>query len=142
MIESRWQSGLLAVLVLTAPACSAGSEPPPAPPTMSVINQSNGVDTHIEANSWCTDGLLSERCAAVDRPVPEVVAACNDQFVVAVPDTFSPEAGEPLGQVPAEGSRAWPVEVQEGSVLVNADGSGKWSRASWTFELTRNQEGC
>lgn len=66
----------------------------------------------------------------------------HDQVVVALPDTFSPRAGEPLGQFPAEGGGAWPVEVEDDNVLINADGSGKWSRASWTFELTRNNEGC
>jgi hypothetical protein len=109
---------------------------------MSVINQSNGVHTEVEADSWCVDGFFSERCAAVDGPVTEVVAICGDQFVVALPDTFSPRPGEPLGQFPAEGGGAWPVEVQEGTVLINADGSGTWSSASWTFELTGNNEGC
>jgi hypothetical protein len=142
VVLGRWQSGLLAVFVLTAPACSARSELSPEPPTMSVINQINGVDTEIDADSWCTNGLLNESCAAVDGPVTEVVAACDDRFVVALPDTFSPELGDPLGQFPAEGGGAWPVEVQVGTVMVNADGSGNWSKASWTFELTRNDEGC
>jgi hypothetical protein len=107
---------------------------------MSVINQSNAVHIEIEADSWCTDGLLNERCAAVDGPVTEVGAACNDQFVVALPDSFMPEPGHPLGQYPAEGGGAWPIEVQRGTIHVTADGSGNWSRASWTFELTRNQD--
>lgn len=109
---------------------------------MDVINQSNGAHTEIEADSWCADGLFSERCAAVDGPVTEVAAVCNDQLIVAVPDSFIPRPGEPLGQFPAEGGGAWPVEIQEGTVLVIADGSGKWSRASWTFELTREMGGC
>ena len=131
---------MFAVFLVMAAACSPGSELPP--PAMSVINQSNGVHTTVDADSWCVDGLFSERCAAVDGPVMEVVAVCDDQFVVALPDTFSPRPGDPLGHFAAEGGGAWPVEAQVGTVLVSADGSGNWSRASWTFQLTRNSEGC
>jgi len=110
---------------------------------MSLINQSNGVLTEVEAGSWCVDGLITESCVAVDGAVPQVVGVCDDQFVVALPDTFSPRSGGPLGEFPAEGGGgSWPVEVQEGTVLVRADGSGRWSGASWTFELARDNDGC
>lgn len=110
---------------------------------MSVVNQTNGVGTEIQADSWCTDGLLTERCAAVDGPVPEVVGMCDDQFVVALPDSLSPAPGEALAQLPAEDGESWPVAAQEGTVLVRATGSGTWSKASWTFELVREgDQGC
>jgi hypothetical protein len=137
VIRGRWLL-VLSVAVLTAAACSASSEPP----TMSVVNQSNGVGTEIEADSWCTDGLLSESCAAVDGPMPEVVARCDDQFVVAFPDSLSPTPGDSLAQFPAEDGESWPVELQEGNVRVQATGSGTWSKASWTFELARDDQGC
>ena len=110
---------------------------------MSVVNQTNGVGTEIQADSWCTDGLLTERCAAVDGPVPEGVGMCDDQFVVALPDSLSPAPGEALAQLPAEDGESWPVAAQEGTVLVRATGSGTWSKASWTFELVREgDQGC
>lgn len=80
---------MVAVLLVIAAACSSGSDLPPPP--MDVINQRNGVLTEVEADSWCADGLFSERCAAVDGPVTEVVAVCNDQFVVALPDSVDLE---------------------------------------------------
>lgn len=137
VIRSRW-SLVLSVAVLAAAACSDSSEPP----TMSVVNQSNGVGTEVQADSWCTDGLLSESCAAVDGPVPEVVANCDDQFVVALPDSLSPTPGDSLAQFPADDGESWPVELQEGTVRVQATGSGTWSKASWTFELARDDQGC
>lgn len=109
---------------------------------MGVINQNGAVHTEVEADSWCLDGLFSERCASVDGPVTEVVAGCDDQLVVALPDNLSPRLGDHLGEFPAEGGGVWPVELQEGTVVVDADGSGRWSRASWTFELTRDSGGC
>lgn len=140
----RWQFGLFVVLLAGLAACSSGSGPelPRQPPPMSVINQSNGVHTEVEADSWCVDGLFKESCAAVDGPLTEVVASCEDQFVVALPDTFNPQPGEPLGQHPAEGGGAWPVAAREGTVLVRAEGSGQWNMASWTFELIRPNSGC
>lgn len=137
VIPGRWLL-VLSVAVLTAAGCSAGSEPP----TMFVVNQSNGIGTEVQADSWCTDGLLSESCAAVDGPVTEVVALCDDRFVVALPDSLSPTPGDPLGEFPAEDGESWPVEVQEGTVRVQATGSGTWSKASWTFELARDDQGC
>ncbi len=137
VIRGQW---LLVVsgAVLTVAACSASSEPP----TMSVVNQTNGVGTEVQADSWCTEELLSESCAAVDGPVPEIVARCDDQFVVALPDSLSPTHGDSLGRFPAEDGESWPVELQEGAVRVQATGSGTWSKASWTFELARDDQGC
>lgn len=109
---------------------------------MSVVNQSNGVGTEIQADSWCTDGLLSDSCAAVDGPVPEVVARCDDQFVVALPDSLSPTPGDSLAQFPAEDGESWPVELHEGTAPVQATGSGTWSKASWTFEIMRDDQDC
>jgi len=134
--HSRWLVVVL-VAVLVA-ACSSSSEPP----TMSVVNQSNGVGTEIQADSWCTDGLLSESYASVEGPVPEVVARCDDQFVVALPGPLTPTTGDALAQFPAEDGESWPVEVQEGTVRVQATGSGTWSKASWTFQLARDDQGC
>lgn len=136
MIRGRW-SMAVSVAVLIA-ACSGSSDSP----TMSVVNQSNGVGTEVQADSWCTDGLLNESCAAVDGPVPEVVARCDDQFVVAVPDSLSPTPGDSLARSPAEDGESWPVELQEGTVRVQATGSGTWSKASWTFELARDDQDC
>jgi hypothetical protein len=132
--RSRWLSVVLLV-VLAVAACSSDSEPP----TMSVVNQTNGVGTEIQADSWCLDGLLTESCAAVDGPVPEVVGMCDDQFVVALPDSLSPTPGDALAQFPAEDGESWPVAAQEGTVLVRATGSGTWSTASWIFELVRER---
>lgn len=137
VIRGRWLLGL-SVAVLTVVACSANSEPP----TMSVVNQSNGVGTEIQADSWCTDGLLSDSCAAVDGPVPEVVARCDDQFVVALPDSLSPTPGDSLAQFPAEDGESWPVELHEGTARVQATGSGTWSKAFWTFEIIRDDQDC
>lgn len=144
VLVRRWQLGLLVVLLVGLAACSGGSGPelPRRPPPMSVINQNNAVHTEVEADSWCVGGLFSESCAAVDSPLTEVSAGCEDQLVVALPDTFSPQRGEPLGRHPAEGGGAWPVALREGTVLVRAEGSGQWNRASWTFELIRPNSGC
>jgi hypothetical protein len=135
--RGRWCL-VLPIAALSAAACSASSEPP----TMSVVNQSNGVGTAVQADSWCTDGLLGESCGAVAGSVPEVVAKCDDHFVVALPDSFSPTPGDSLAQFPADDGETWPVEVREGTVLVRAIGSGTWSKASWTFELARDDQGC
>lgn len=142
--KKRSQVSLLLAIVALLPACTSptGAELPLGPPTMSVINQSTGLDTEIEADSWCVDGLFDKRCAAVDGPLITVEAACRDEFVVALPNFFQPVSGEPLGRFPAEGGGAWPVEVREGTILVRAEGSGRWSQASWTFELTRPAAGC
>lgn len=138
------QLSLLLAIVALLPACTSatGAEIPLGPPAMSVINQSNGLHTEVEADSWCVDGLLDRRCAAVEGPMIAVEAACRDEFVVALPKFFEPVPGEPLGRFPAEGGGAWPVEVREGTILVRAEGSGRWSQASWTFELTRPASGC
>ena len=128
----------LLVALLTAAGCSTSSQPP----TMSVVNQSNGVGTEIQSDSWCSDGLFSESCAAIDGPVPEVVARCDDQFVVTLPDSLIPTPGDALAQFPAEDGESWPVELQEGTVRVHTTGSGTWSKASWTFELARDDQGC
>jgi hypothetical protein len=137
MIRGRWLL-VLSVAVLTATACCTSSDPP----TMSVVNQSNGVGTEIQAESWCNDGLLTESCAAVDGPVPEVAGRCDDHFVVALPDSLIPTPGDSLAQFPAEDGESWPVELQEGTVRVQATGSGTWSKASWTLELARDDPGC
>lgn len=137
VIRSRW-SLVLPVAALSAAACSASSEPP----TMSVVNQSNGVGTEVQADSWCTDGLLGESCAAADGLVPEVVAKCDDHFVVALPDSLSPTPGDSLAQFPADDGETWPIEIRAGTVRVQATGSGTWSKASWTFELARDDQGC
>lgn len=107
---------------------------------MSVINQTDGARTEVQAGEWCVDGLLSDSCAAVDGPIERLVTSCADQLVVALPDHFSPRRNGPLGEFPAQGGGAWPVETQEGSVLVRATGSGKWSSASWAFDLARTDE--
>lgn len=140
----RWQPGLVAVLLVVIPACSYVSAPevPPEPLSIKVINQSDGVATKVAPGSWCFDGLFSaESCVAVDAPVTEVVARCEDAFVVAPPETFAPRPGDQIGRFPAEGGGAWPVTTSEGTVIVHADGSGQWTSASWTFELVRD-DGC
>jgi len=109
---------------------------------MSVINQSNGVHTEIEADSWCVDELLGESCAAVELSLTEVQSSCDDQFVVAPPDGFTPQPVDTLTKLPEGMGRVWFVEIREGPVSVRADGSGHWDRASWTFELVRDNQGC
>ena len=114
----------------------------PAPPEMSVINQRTAAHHEVEPGAWCLDRLFSESCEAVDGPLTEVVATCDDSVVVALPEGFSPHPGDPLGDSPAEGGGAWPVDLREGTVLVQAEGTGRWNRASWTFELVRTDDGC
>lgn len=109
---------------------------------MLVITQNEGSRTEVSADSWCVDWLLERGCAAVDGPLTEVMAACEEVVVVAVPETFIPHPGDPLAQFPAEDGDSWPVATGEGTVVVQAEGSGRWSEASWTFELTRDEEGC
>ena len=138
----RLQLGFAGMLLVGATACSGGAELPPEPPPMSVINQSNGVHTEIKADSWCVDGLLGETCAAVDRSLTEVLSSCDDQFVVAPPDDFTPQPVDTLTKLPEEMGRVWFVEIGEGTIAVRAEGSGRWDRASWTFELTRDNHGC
>jgi len=138
----RLQLGFAGMVLVGATACSGGAELPPEPPPMSVINQSNGVHTEIEANSWCVDGLFGETCAAVDRSLSEVLSSCDDQFVVAPPDGFTPQLVNTLTKLPEEMGRVWFVEIREGTIAVRAEGSGRWDRASWTFELIRDNHGC
>lgn len=131
---------LLAVSVLLiVVACSAnsGAELPPEPPPMSVLDESGKVLAETPAGSWCRNGLITENCAAVDRPVPEVTVACETEIAVALPENFTPEPGPPLGSMEAG---VWPVTTTDGGILVRADGSGDWSRASWSFDLIR--ESC
>lgn len=149
VIESRLgvrtaQWGLLVVLLVGLAACSRSSGPelPRRPPAISVINQSNGVDTEVEADSWCLDGLFNETCAAVDGPLTEVVAGCEDQFVVAPPDGFTPLPVDELTKLPERLGRVWSVVAHEGTVLVRAEASGQWNTASWTFEVIRPNSGC
>jgi hypothetical protein len=136
------QLGFVGVILVGATACSGGADLPPEPPPMSAINQSDGVHTEIEADSWCVDGLFGETCAAVDRPLTEVLSSCDDQFVVAPPDGFTPQPVNTLTKLPEEMGRVWFVESRKGTVLVRAEGSGHWSTASWTFELVRPEGGC
>lgn len=128
-------------LLLTAVACSGGSgEGPPEPPPMSVLGGDGEVLAEAEAGSWCHDGLITESCAAVDRPVPEVTVACDADVAVVLPESFMPEPGAPLGDRLSTDERMWPITKDDGGILVGADGSGDWSRASWTFDLIR--ESC
>jgi hypothetical protein len=142
MFTRRMQFGLAGMLLVGATACSAGGELPPEPPPMSVINQSNGVHTEVEADSWCVDGLFGETCAAVDRSLTEVLSTCDDQFVVAPPDGFTPQPVNTLTKLPEEMGRVWFVEIPEGTIAVRAEASGQWDSASWTFELIRPDGGC
>ena len=137
-----FQFGLLVMLLAGLAACSGGADLLPQPPPIAVINQSGGVKTEVEADSWCVDALFNETCAAVHGPLTQVVAGCEDQFVVAPPDHFTPLPVETLTKLPDEMGRVWFVESHEGTVLVRAEGSGQWSSASWTFELIRPNSGC
>jgi hypothetical protein len=136
----RWRWILSIALLVTTAACSSASELPPPP--IEVINQSSAASTEVRPGEWCVDGLFTDGCAAVDAPVPQVLAGCDEQLVAALPDGFSPRPDGPLRDAPAEGGEAWLVEVEEGAVLVIADGSGNWSSASWAFDLERTDEGC
>lgn len=128
-------------VMLIAVACSGGSgEGPPEPAAMSVLNGDGEVLTEAEAGSWCHDGLITESCAAVDRPVPEVTVACESDIAVSLPENFTPEPGAPLGEGSSADETVWPVTKTEGGILVRAEGPGDWSRASWSFDLIR--EGC
>lgn len=138
----RAQLGFAGVILAGATACSGGADLPPEPPPMSVINQSNGVHTEIEADSWCVDGLFGETCAAVDRPLTEVLPGCDDQFVVAPPDGFTPQPVNTLTKLPEGMGRVWSVETRKGTVSVRAEGSGRWDKASWTFELIPDDQAC
>lgn len=138
----RMRLGFAGILLVGATACSGGAELPPEPPPMSVINQNNGVHTEIEADSWCVDGLFGESCAAVDRSLTEVLSGCDDRFVVAPPDGFTPQPVTTLTKLPEGMGRVWFVETREGAVSVRAESSGRWDRASWTFELIRDNQGC
>ena len=140
MTTGRWRWILSITLLVATAACSSASELPP--PTISVINQSNAASTEVQPGEWCVEGLFTDGCAAVDAPVPQVVAGCDDHLVAALPDGFSPLPDGPLRDAPAEGGGAWLVEVEEGGVLVRADGSGIWSSASWAFDLERIDEDC
>jgi len=73
----------------------------------------------------------------VDRPVPEVTVACETDVAVALPESFTPEPGGPLGDRASGDESVWPVARAEGGILVRAEGSGDWSRASWSFDLAR-----
>lgn len=138
----RLQLGFAGMLLVGATACSGGAESPPEPPPMSVINQSNGVHTEVEGDSWCVDGLFGGSCAAVDRSLTEVLSGCDDRFVVAPPDGFTPRPVNTLTKLPEGMGRVWFVEIREGTIAVHAEGSGRWDRASWTFELIRPDGGC
>lgn len=107
---------------------------------MSVLGEDGEVLAEAEAGSWCHNGLITESCAAVDRPVPEVTVACEADVAVVLPEGFVPEPGAPLGDRFSTDERVWPVTKADGGILVRARGSGDWSRASWSFDLTR--EGC
>jgi hypothetical protein len=109
---------------------------------MSVVNQGNGVLTEVEADSWCVDRLVGDACARVDAPLPEVMVDCGDEVVVALPDTFTPQPAPDLVRIPKEKGRVWLVDTEEEIVLVRSNGSGKWSRVSWTFELARDDVEC
>lgn len=137
----RWQPGLVAVFLVVVPACSYvfAPEVPPEPLSIKVINQSDGVANKVAPGGWCFDGLFSEEsCASVDGALTEVVARCEDVLVVAPPETFTPQTGDHLNRFPAEGGGAWAVTTHEGTVIVRADGSGQWTKATWTFELVRD----
>lgn len=127
--------------VVLVGACSNGSGPP-APPPLSVVNQSNGQATEVEAGSWCVDWLINEGCAALDGPVTEVGASCEENVVVAMPDGFEPQPNASLVAVPPGKGRAWVVDAQEGTVLIRSTDSGQWAQASWTFELLRDDDEC
>jgi hypothetical protein len=107
---------------------------------MKAVNQSDGAQTEIEADSWCVDGLFSVSCSAVDQPVTHVVAECDDNIALGLPDGLIPAPGDELE--PVTNDAAWLVTAPEGTVAVFAEGSGRWSRASWTFELTREGAEC
>lgn len=127
--------GLLAMILASAVACS--NNPGPSP-VMLVVNQSDGVQTEVEADLWCVEEFGSENCAAADRPTTDVVAECDENVAVGLPQELIPEPGGQLEPVP--GDDAWLLTVRDGTVVVSAAGSGGWSRASWTFELTRAGE--
>lgn len=128
-------------VLLTAVACSGGSgEESPEPPPMSVLGGDGEVLAEAEAGSWCHDGLITESCTAVDGPVPEVTVACEADVAVVLPESFMPEPGGPLGHRTSGEERVWPVTRADGGILVRVEGSGDWSRASWSFNLIR--EGC
>lgn len=107
---------------------------------MKAVNQSDGAQTEIEADSWCVDGLFSVSCSAVDQPVTHVVAECDDNIALGLPDGLIPAPGDELE--PVTNDAAWLVTAPEGTVAVFAEGSGRWSRAFWTFELTREGAEC
>lgn len=141
MTQRRRRNLLALSVLLTVVACSGDSgEGPPEPPPMSVLGGNGEVLAVAEAGSWCHDGLITDSCAAVDRPAPEVTVACETDIAVAFPENFTPEPGAPLGDRASEDERVWPVTKAEGGILVRAEGSGDWSRASWGFDLIR--EGC
>lgn len=141
MTQLRRLSLLALSVMLTAIACSGGSgSGPPEPPPMSVLGENGEVLAEAEAGSWCRDGLITDSCAAVDRPVPEVIVACETDIAVALPESFAPEPGALLGERSSTDGSVWPVTKREGGILVRAEGSGDWSRASWSFDLIR--EGC
>lgn len=107
---------------------------------MLVLGQNGEVLAEAEPGSWCRTGVITESCAAVDRPIPEVTVACETDVAVALPESFTPEPGPPLGEGSPTDEGVWPVTKSEGGILVRAEGSGDWSRASWTFDLIR--QGC
>lgn len=110
--------------------------------TTDVCHQpSNGVHTEIEPDSWCVDGLLGESCAAVDRSLTEVLSTCDDQFVVAPPDGFTPQPANTLTKLPEEMGRVWFVEIPEGTIAVRAD-AGLIFKGEQTLEIwdPRTQE--
>lgn len=91
---------------------------------MSVLGGNGEVLALAEAGSWCRNGLISESCAAVDRPVPEVTVACEADVAVVLPESFTPEPGGPLGDRASGEERVWPFTKREGGILVRAEGSG------------------
>jgi len=142
VLMRRLHLGFGGILLIGATACSGGASLPPEPPPISVISQSTGLHTEIEADSWCVGGPSGESCAAVDRSSTEVLSSCDDRFVVAPPDGFTPQPVSTLTRLPEGMGRVWFVEAREGMIAVHAEGSGRWDRASWTFELIRDEDGC
>jgi hypothetical protein len=133
----RFSIGLLLVLLVATTAC-LGS--PGSPPAMSAIDQGDGAATEINADSWCVGGVSADKCASAEGPVPEVVVRCDDNLALAPPGDFTLLQSDQIE--PVTGDEAWLVIVEEGTVVVRAESSGKWSDASWTFELRRDHGAC